>query len=140
MAKLTAAQFADKHIKRTSAALDDMRAGVNAVTIAPGIKAAAKADKMRARLLESLDSGKWADNVKKVPLDEWKKKMIDVGISRVSGGLTANRAKIEAFAADFLPFVESNQNAISTMPDVSIEDSIARMAEWTRRMSKFKRK
>jgi hypothetical protein len=140
VAKLTPQQFADKHIKRTSAALDDMRAGVNAVTVSPTLKAAAKADKMRARLIESLDSGKWQDGLKRVTLEQWKDKMINVGVSRVSGGLTANRAKTEAFAADFLPFVESNQQAISTMPDVTLEDSIARMGEWTRRMSKFKRK
>jgi len=65
MAKLrvTPAEFVEKHNRRTKAALEDLRRGVEAVTEAPGAKAAAKADKMRANLLEALDSGKWQRRV-----------------------------------------------------------------------------
>jgi len=140
MLNMTAAQFAEKHIRRTKAALEDMRAGVNAVTVSPTIKAAAKVDKMRSRLMEALDSGKWAAGLKRVTLDMWKDKMIKLGINRVSQGLDENKAKIEAFAADLLPYIDNGLNKINSMPDVTIEDSIQRMSAFTRYMADFKRK
>ena len=140
MATLTAAQFADKHIRRTKAALEDMRAGVNAVTVSPTLKAAAKADKMKARLVEAIDSGKWAEGLKRVSLEEWKDKMLKLGVSRVSQGLDENRGKIEAFAAQLLPYIDAGIPKINSMPDVTLEDSIQKMAEWSRYMSKMKRK
>ena len=140
MAKLTPAQFADKHNRRTKAALDDMRSGIANVTISPTIQAAAKADKMLARLTESVQSGKWADGLKRVTLEDWKEKMLTLGVNRVSQGLDANKAKVEKFAADLLPYIDSGMAKIKAMPDVSSEDAISRMTEWTRYMLKFRRK
>ena len=96
MAKLTPEQFAEKHNRRTKAALEDMRAGVEAVTVAPTEKAAAKQEKMRQRLLEALENGKWANGLKRVSLEEWKQKMIELGLNRVASGLDANKKKVEA--------------------------------------------
>ena len=93
MAKLTPEQFADKHNRRTKAALEDMRAGIEAVDEAPTAKAAAKQEKMRQRLLEALESGKWANGLKRVSLEEWKQKMIELGLNRVAAALTQTRRK-----------------------------------------------
>ena len=140
MAKLTPEQFAEKHNRRTKAALEDMRAGVQGVTEAPTAKAAAKQEKMRQRLLEALESGKWANGLKRVSLEEWKQKMLELGLNRVATGLDANKKKVEEFAAQLLPHIEEGQKLIEKMPDVTLEDSINRMTAFTRHMSKFKRK
>ncbi len=140
MPKLTPEQFAEKHNRRTKAALDDMRAGVEAVTEAPTAKAAAKQEKMRQRLLEALESGKWANGLKRVSLEEWKQKMIELGLNRVASGLDANKKKVEEFAAQLLPHIEAGQKLIEKMPDVTLEDSINRMTAFIRHMSKFQRK
>lgn len=140
MPKITPEQFADKHNRRTKAALDDMRAGVEAVSEAPTAKAAAKQEKMRQRLLEAIESGKWANSLKRVSLDDWKQKMIDLGINRVAAGLDANKAKVQEFAAQLLPHIEAGQKLIEKMPDVTLEDSINRMTTFIRHMSKFQRK
>jgi uncharacterized protein YeaC (DUF1315 family) len=140
MAKLTPEQFAEKHNRRTKAALDDMRAGVENVTVAPTEKAAAKQEKMRQRLLEALESGKWANGLKRVSLEEWKQKMIELGLNRVASGLDANKKKVEEFAAQLLPHIEAGQKLIEKMPDVTLEDSINRMTAFIRHMSKFQRK
>ena len=140
MPKITPEQFADKHNRRTKAALDDMRAGVEAVSEAPTAKAAAKQEKMRQRLLEAIESGKWANSLKRVSLDEWKQKMIDLGINRVAAGLDANKAKVQEFAAQLLPHIEAGQKLTEKMPDVTLEDSINRMTTFIRHMAKFKRK
>ena len=141
MAKnLTPQQIAEKHNRRTKAAIEDMRIGVNAVTENPCAKAAAKQEKMKARLIESIDSGKWSASLKRVSLDEWKSKMINVGIARVSAGLDANKAKVEAFFSELMPYVTTLQQKLSTMPDTTLEDSINKMGAWTRGMAQFKRK
>jgi len=140
MAKLTPEQFAEKHNRRTKAALEDMRAGVEAVTVAPTEKAAAKQEKMRQRLLEALENGKWANGLKRVSLEEWKQKMIELGLNRVASGLDANKKKVEEFAAQLLPHIEAGQKLIEKMPDVTLEDSINRMTAFIRHMSKFQRK
>jgi len=140
MPKLTPEQFAEKHNRRTKAALEDMRAGVAAVTEAPTAKAAAKQEKMRQRLLEALESGKWANGLKRVSLEEWKQKMIELGLNRVATGLDANKKKVEEFASQLLPHIEAGQKLIERMPDVTLEDSINRMTTFIRHMSKFQRK
>lgn len=95
---------------------------------------------MRQRLLEALESGKWANGLKRVSLEEWKQKMIDLGLNRVASGLDANKKKVEEFAAQLLPHIEAGQKLIEKMPDVTLEDSINRMTAFIRHMSKFQRK
>ncbi len=87
MAKLTPMQAREKHARRLKGATEDIRIGVNRVTEAPGEKAAAKVDKMRANLLAAIDSGKWSAGVKRVGLEEWKAKMTEKGIPRIAARL-----------------------------------------------------
>jgi len=139
MAKLrvTPGEFVEKHNRRTKAALEDLRRGVEAVTEAPGAKAAAKADKMRANLLEALDSGKWQRRVAAVGVDDWKRAMIEKGVNRVAGGLDGAREKVAQFAEQLLSHQASLKDKVDAMPDLTLEDSIARATEWIRGMSKF---
>jgi len=139
MAKLTAEEFQEKHARRLKASLEDMRRGVTGVTENPMAKAAAKADKMKANIVASIDSGKWAAGLGRVTIDEWKSKMIDKGINRVASGIDAAAPKVTAFAAKLLPFVDAEVAKIKKMPDITLEDSINRMTSFVRGMSKFKR-
>jgi hypothetical protein len=140
MAMMTPEQFADKHNRRTKAALEDMRAGIEAVAEAPTAKAAAKQEKFRQKLIEAIESGKWANGLKRVSLEEWKQKMLDLGVNRVAAGLDANKKKVQEFAAQLLPHIEAGQKAIEKMPDVTLEDNIQRMTAFIRHMAKFQRK
>ena len=140
MAKLTAEEFADKHAKRLKAAGPEMRMGIERVTDSPTAKAAAKQDKMRTKLLEAIDNGTWAARLKGVSLEDWKAKMLTVGVGRVSAGIDASRSKVVDFASQLLPAVDAAKHKIETMPDLTLEDSIARMSEYVREMGKFKKK
>jgi len=140
MARLTPEEFQEKHAKRLKAAIDDMRAGVEKVTTAPGEKAAKKVDKMRARLLEKIDDGTWASRVSAVSLEEWKRKMLNKGLPRVSQGIDEAADKVRDFAAQLLPYQDSLRAKVERMPDLTLEDSIARATEWIRGMAKFKKK
>jgi len=139
VARLTAVQFREKHARRLSAAVEDIRQGVMAVTVSPTAKAAEKADKMRAGIIAAIDSGKWQRGLKRVSLEEWKDKMINKGVDRIPAGIEAAAAKVEAFASEFLPYVEKGQAEIAKMPDVTLQDSINRVTKWINYISKFKR-
>lgn len=131
-------KVADKQINRLKGATQDIIDGVNAVTTAPGIKAAAKKQKWLNNVSAAAD--KWAGNVSKVPLPEWQESMRNKGIPRISAGLDAARAKIIDFYSQLLPYQDSLKAKIDTMPDTSLDDNINRMAEYARGMAKFSRK
>ena len=139
MAKLTAKEFQEKHARRLKAATDDMRRGVERVTESPTEKAAAKKDKMKANINAALDNGKWEAGLKRVSLDDWKTKMLNKGVNRVASGIDEAAPKVEAFAADLLPHIDSVKTKIEKMPDVTLEDNIGRMTAFIRGMADFKR-
>ena len=140
MAKLSPAEFADKHAKRLKAASAEMRTGIERVTESPTAKAAAKQDKMRAKLLESIDNGTWAARLKGVTIEDWKSKMLNVGVGRVASGIDAAHDKVVDFATQLLPAVDAAKRKVEAMPDLTLEDNIARMSEYIREMGKFKKK
>lgn len=137
MAKLTPSEAREKHARRLKGALDDMRKGVESVTVAPGKKAAAAQAKMRASIVESIDSGKWARKVGAVSLEDWKKAMTEKGLNRVASGIDGAAEKVEAFFAELFPYQDSLQRELENMPDLTLEDSIQRMTKWVRGMAKF---
>lgn len=140
MARLTAKQVTEKHARRLKGAVEDMRIGVDNVTVNPMTKAIAKIPKMRANLLKAIDDGKVERGMKRVSLDDWKGAMIDRGIPRVAAGVDAAAVKIEDFYGELLPHIDKAKASIERLPDVSLEDSINRMSTFIREMAKFKRK
>ena len=139
MARVTPEEFADKYARRLKGSISDIKAGVERVTESPTEKAARKADKMKARLVESIDSGKWQAGLKRVTLDEWKDKMINKGLNRISAGVDASKGKVTEFASQLLPHIDAGVEKIKNMPDLTLEDSINRMSEFIRHMSKFRK-
>jgi hypothetical protein len=140
MAKLTPAQAREKHARNLKASVPDITIGVNAVTEAPGKKAAAKADKMLANLTEAVRSGKWAQRVGDVTLEEWKIQMVEKGIPRIAQGIDGSAAKVEAFFSQLFPYQDGLQAKLKGMPDMTLEDNIGRMTTWVRGMAQFKPK
>ena len=140
MAKLTPAEFQEKHARRLKGSIEDIRAGVARVTEAPTAKAAAKQDKMLANLTKSVQSGKWASRLKAVTLEDWKGKMTEKGLNRIAGGIDEAKPKVIDFAAQLLPFEDNLKAQIDKMPDLTLEDSVSRATAWIRGMSKFSKK
>lgn len=127
MASKNPATVAAKWRDRLASSTQEMIDGVNAVTQAPGAKAAAKQDQMKARLLEAINSGKWARNVAKQTLGEWQQSMITLAIPRVATGAQEKVGKMEAFLTKFLPYAENVSKTVKAMPNNSDADSKARM-------------
>ena len=140
MAKLTPAQAREKHARRLKGAIEDMRIGIEAVTEAPGKKAAAAQEKMRAKLTESVRDGTWARRVAGITLEEWKKLMLEKGLGRIAAGIDGSADKVERFFEQLFPFQDALKTKIEALPDLTLEDSINRMNVWVRGMATFKPK
>lgn len=139
MAKLTAAEFQEKHARRLSAAVEDVRKGIDRVTVNPCELAAAKQEKMLANLTAAVNDGRWAAGLKRVTLDQWKDKAKNVGAGRIASGINAAKAKVIAFAEQLLPHIDAGTAKLKAMPDITLEDNIARMTSFIRHMAEFKR-
>jgi len=139
MAKLTAAEFQEKHARRLKAAVEDVRKGIDRVTENPCEKAAAKQDKMLTNLTAAVSSGKWAAGLKRVSLEDWKKNARDIGVNRIAAGIDGAKTKVIAFAEQLLPHIDREKAKIASMPDVTLDDNINRMTSFVRGMAAFKR-
>ena len=138
MAKLTPQQAREKHARNLKASVPDIQIGVNAVTDAPGAKAAAQQEKMLTNLTEAVRSGKWARRVSAVTLEDWKANMLQKGVGRIASGIDGASDKVEAFFAQLFPYQDTLKRQLDNMPDLTLEDSINRMVTWVRGMADFK--
>ena len=136
--RTTPQEWLDKHARNTVNALGDTRRGIERVTEAPGLAAAAAQDRMKANLLESIDSGRWARNVAGVSVQDWKNAAINKGINRIGPGIDAAKVKNLPIIQRTLAAVETAQAEVLTMPKGTLQDSINRMSTFVTRMHEAK--
>jgi len=138
MARISPEDRAEKLARNLKNALDDIRKGVDRVSEAPGKKAAAKKDKMRANLMAAIDSGKWEQNVASYPLEDWKEDMKTKGINNIPTGIDRAKNKIVKFAQQQDEHQAKIDSKLKSMPDLTLEDNIRRMEVQVREMAKFR--
>lgn len=107
--------------------------GVQAVTVAPGMAAAAQKQVYLANVQASAD--KWATNTAKVTKEEWQAAMIDKGLQRIASGAAAAQPKFTTFMGRLLPYQENLRRTLPARGN--LEANINRMVAFTRGMSKF---
>ena len=136
----TSQEVTDKWKKRLKGSTEEIRKGVDRVTTAPSSEAIKKQEKMLAKLIEAIESGRWKKGLEKYSLEDWKRDMKEKGITRISQGVDSADAKMTEFYDWLLPRVEDGKRKIDAMPDVSLEDNIARMTTYIRHMADKKYK
>jgi len=136
---MTSSDYTDKWARRLSGATEDIRRGVEAVSKSPTEAAPAKIDKMKANWLKKVEDGTVAKNLRAVSLEDWKRKMIDQGVNRISGGVEGSKDKMSRFADKFLPYAYAVSDKVKSMPDLTLEDSISRMTTAVRELAKFRK-
>ena len=94
---------------------------------------------MLANLTAAVNDGRWEKGLKRVSLEDWKTKTRDVGVGRIAAGIQAASAKVVAFAEELLPHIDAGQAKLANMPDITLEDNIARMSTFVRHMANMKR-
>ncbi len=139
MAKLTPQQFAEKWQRRLQSAAPDITNGINRVTDAPTELAAAKKAKMLQNVTDAINNGKWEAGLHRVTLADWKSAAINKGVPRIAQGAAGAAPKVTNFASQLLPYQDNLVNQVKSMPDLTLEDSIARMTTMVRGMAAFKR-
>ena len=138
MARKDPSEIAEKWGRNLTRSTDEIRKGVDRVTEAPGVLAARKKEKMQVKLNEALDDGTWENNVAAVSLSEWQEKTITKGIPRISAGVQAANGKVVDFHNQLADHQAQIDSELDRMPDITLEDGIARSAAQIRGMSKFK--
>lgn len=136
MPRLSPQQIADKMASRASAAQGDYTAGVQAVSVAPGAKAAAKKAQYVQNVQASAD--KWAARVGRVTLEQWKQSTTDKA-GRFASGVTAAKPKIVEFWTSFGPFQDNITATVRNMPNATQEERINRAVAQMRGTATYKR-
>lgn len=135
--RATPDQAVSKWLQNLSASGDRMNAGAMAVQRAPGLAAAAAADKWLQKVTAA--KAKFASRVSSVSLQSWQQSYINVGIPRVAQGANAKQHKVLAFMNEFLPYLKTGLATIDQMPSTTLEDGIARATAMIRYNAKFTR-
>lgn len=135
--KSTPSDSVAKWLNNLSASTDRMTAGAQRVQKAPGVSAAAAADKWLQRVTQA--KTKFATNVARVSLADWQNSYINIGIPRVAQGAQAKQNKMLSFFEEYLPYLQRGLTTIDAMPSVTLEDGIARATAMIRYNAKFKR-
>lgn len=136
MPRLTPTELASKWATRTAAATQDLVAGVERVTEAPGRKAAAQRQVYLQNIQQNVD--KWARRTAAVPLESWKESMRE-GANRVATGVQNKQNKVEGFWQEFGPFQDSVTAQTRAMPRGTLAQNIARMTNQVTKTAEFKR-
>lgn len=139
MPRMTPEEVTQKQANRLKGATEDIRKGIERVTVSPTSQAAGKIAKMRANLLAKIDDGTVEKQLRKVSLEEWKQRAATTGVNRISEGIDNAHNKQVEFYSKLLPAQDAIKQKISQMPDITLEDNINRMTTFIRDMSKFRK-
>lgn len=133
MSSLTPDQIAQKWATNLAGATETIKAGIQAVSVAPG-QAAARQAQAYIQGVQAAQQ-KWQRNVSSVSLAEWQQATIDKGVNRIATGAQAAQPKMQSFLVKLLPY---QQNLKGSLPARGgLEANIARMDAWVRGMAKF---
>ena len=139
MPKLNPEEAHEKWKNNLTNSIPLVKAGIDRVTESPMVKAAAKEDKWFAGIQKAKSQGKFKRGLLAVSLEEWKAKARDVGADRIPAGAAAAHDKQVAFYGKLFAFEERLQAKVNAMPDVTIQDSVARATTWMLGMAEFDR-
>jgi len=133
-----ATAWVDKQLARVRVAGDDYKKGVEAPERNPIEAALAANDKRINKLKESIEKKTWENRMKKVTIEDWKKKASTIGADRFIPGVEANVDKISSFVNAFQPKLSSLQASVRAMPEATDVQRESRMLANLRGLKKLK--
>ena len=116
-----------------SGAREKITDGINAVTVAPGVKAAAQKGAYIANVQANAD--KWAKRTGAVTVEEWRQATLTKGLDRIAGGAQAAQPRFANFVTQLLPHIENVKRSLPARG--SLDQNIARSAAFIRGMANF---
>jgi len=133
MAMPSAADAAARWSQQFGASGARWAAGVQAVTVSPGVLAARAVDRWAANTAAA--APKFARNSAAMTREEWVNTTVTKGQPRLASGAQAAQSKVEAAFAKLFPFIESTVRGLPPRGD--IEANIVRMGQFARTMHTY---
>lgn len=116
-------QVAEKWAKNLSMSTDSIKQGVQAVTVSPMEKAAARQDAYVNGVQRAAASGKWQRGLRRKNLGDWQTAMTGKGLQRISGGATAAIPAMDGFMSQWLPYEDQLKTKLASMPRGDFEQN-----------------
>lgn len=129
---------AAKWQRNMTGAAQTIKAGVMAVRESPMERAAQQAQLYAQRTAESVASGRFQAGLRAVSLTDWQTATAEKGTARIAAGVQAAMGKVQAFHAQFQPFVEGVKRQIRSMPKGGPAEADARMLAAVQLMRTFR--
>ena len=129
----------EKWSKNAQNSAEAMAAGVDGVTESPMAKAADQSDKYVRGVQDAVQSGRFANNLRAVPLEEWKSAMKNKGKANMANGVRSLSARAKRNIVQNLEYANSVKAQIASMPNSTEQDAEARMLAAMRLMKAGKR-
>lgn len=127
MPALTPDQIAQKWGRNTKGAVQSYKDGVMSVTVSPMELAAAQGDKAVANFSAAIQSGRWANNLRKVKLADYQNACVNKGADRIAAGVTQAMPKVTAFNQVWQPLMQQAKREMAAMPNNSKEEALAKV-------------
>lgn len=133
---MNASDIATRWANNLGASTSRIQAGVQAVSVAPGVAAARQKQVWVQNVASAAD--KWASKVSNVSLADWQNATVQKGIPRIASGAQAATSKFENFMTKLIPFINSGLSSLPARGN--LDQNIARSTAWIRHMSTFSNK
>ncbi len=138
--KLSPTDVSAKWSRRLKGAVTDIQAGIDAVDVSPAEKAIAKKEKMLQNVTAAIQDGRWEKGLAKVTLQDWKNTTKEKVAQRLGQGVDKGMQKRQQFDNWLVGRLNQKLPEIAAMPDMTLEDNIAKMVAMTRHMAEQKYK
>lgn len=136
MAIPDAGTVAAKWSQRTQAAAPDWQAGIQNTASDPTALAIAQGQRYIQRVNDAFNSGKWANGLRRVGKAGWQAATI-AKAANFSAGVAASEAKVQTAFTPLLAYEATLQSRIDSMPNVTLQDRIARATAWINGMAAY---
>lgn len=137
MAIPDAQTVAQKWSQRASAAASDYASGVAGTDKDPTQLAIAQQARLLMKVTEAINSGRWANNLRKVGKAGWQAAVASKGVQNYSTGVSAAVDKVAAAFGPLLAYEANLQRTIMSMPNTTDADKDARALAWIRGMRNY---
>lgn len=134
MALPSSQQVAQKWAQRAGAAAQDYVNGAQQTDKDPTALAIQAIPRMRARVLEAIDTGKVAAGLRRSGKQGWLEGITSKGASNYSSGVSAAQGKVEQAFASLLSFEASLLTRVQAMPANTDAERDARALAWIQGM------
>tara|TARA_R100001086_G_scaffold112467_1_gene57353 strand:- start:8001 stop:8426 length:426 start_codon:yes stop_codon:yes gene_type:complete len=133
---LNPTEIADKQANRLSAAVPDIKRGVQRVTQSPTDKAADNLEKAASNYALAISSGKTEQRLRAVSLSDWQQATV-AKADRIPSGINEAKAKLQKFHAQRQGHQTGIDSELDSMPTLTPSDMEQRMLHQMRRMREF---